>query len=52
MACFGATGWGLDQAGLIARMLAAGQSWGTIQAATGCRRAHLAKVAKRAKAAA
>jgi DNA invertase Pin-like site-specific DNA recombinase len=34
----------------IACMLAAGQSWGTIQAATGCSRATIAKIAKRANA--
>jgi DNA invertase Pin-like site-specific DNA recombinase len=33
----------------IASMLAAGQSWGTIQAATGCSRATIAKIAKRSK---
>jgi len=32
----------------IAQMLAAGQSWTSIQAATGCSRATIAKVAKRA----
>ncbi|WGD53201.1 hypothetical protein QA641_04530 [Bradyrhizobium sp. CB1650] len=32
----------------IGRMLAAGQSWSTIQAATGCSRATIAKIAKRA----
>jgi DNA invertase Pin-like site-specific DNA recombinase len=32
----------------IASMLAAGQSWRTIQAATGCSRATIAKIAKRA----
>jgi DNA invertase Pin-like site-specific DNA recombinase len=32
----------------IAGMLAAGQSWSTIQAATGCSRATIAKIAKRA----
>jgi DNA invertase Pin-like site-specific DNA recombinase len=32
----------------IARMLAAGQSWSTIQSATGCCRATIAKIAKRA----
>ena len=31
----------------IARMLAAGQSWNTIQAVTGCSRATIAKIAKR-----
>jgi DNA invertase Pin-like site-specific DNA recombinase len=31
----------------IARMLAAGQSWSTIQAVTGCSRATIAKIAKR-----
>lgn len=36
----------------IARMLAGGQSWGSIQAVTGCSRATIAKIAKRAKAAA
>lgn len=36
----------------IARMLAAGQSWGSIQAVTGCSRATIAKIAKRVKAAA
>ena len=36
----------------IARMIAAGQSWSTIQAATGCSRATVAKIAKRVKAAA
>jgi DNA invertase Pin-like site-specific DNA recombinase len=35
----------------IARMLAAGQSWGSIQAATGCSRATIAKIAKRSTAA-
>jgi DNA invertase Pin-like site-specific DNA recombinase len=38
-------------AGIIA-MLAAGQSWSAIQAATGCSRATIAKLAKRLKAAA
>jgi uncharacterized protein YerC len=33
-------------------MLAAGQSWGTIQDVTGCSRATIAKIAKRAKQAA
>jgi DNA invertase Pin-like site-specific DNA recombinase len=32
----------------IGRMIAAGQSWSTIQAATGCSRATIAKIAKRA----
>jgi DNA invertase Pin-like site-specific DNA recombinase len=36
----------------IARMLAARQSWGSIQSATGCSRATIAKIAKRLKAAA
>ncbi|MBR0783924.1 recombinase family protein [Bradyrhizobium iriomotense] len=36
----------------IARMLASGQSWGSIQSATGCSRATIAKIAKRVKAAA
>jgi DNA invertase Pin-like site-specific DNA recombinase len=36
----------------IARMLAAGQSWGSIQSATGCSRATIAKIAKRLKQAA
>lgn len=36
----------------IARMIAAGQSWNSIQAATGCGRATIAKIAKRAKVAA
>jgi len=36
----------------IARMLAVGQSWGTIQNATGCSRATIAKIAKRIKQAA
>jgi DNA invertase Pin-like site-specific DNA recombinase len=36
----------------IARMLAAGQSWGTIQNATGCSRATIAKIAKQMKQAA
>jgi DNA invertase Pin-like site-specific DNA recombinase len=36
----------------IARMLAAGQSWGTIQGFTGCSRATIAKIAKRSKVAA
>jgi DNA invertase Pin-like site-specific DNA recombinase len=36
----------------IARMLDAGQSWGSIQRATGCSRATIAKIAKRAKQAA
>jgi DNA invertase Pin-like site-specific DNA recombinase len=31
----------------IARMLAAGQTWGSIQSATGCSRATIAKIAKR-----
>jgi DNA invertase Pin-like site-specific DNA recombinase len=35
----------------IARMIAAGQSWNSIQAATGCSRATIAKIAKREKAA-
>jgi DNA invertase Pin-like site-specific DNA recombinase len=33
-------------------MLAAGQSWGTIQNATGCSRATIAKIAKQMKQAA
>jgi DNA invertase Pin-like site-specific DNA recombinase len=36
----------------IARMIAAGQSWSSIQAATGCSRATIAKIAKRMKQAA
>jgi DNA invertase Pin-like site-specific DNA recombinase len=36
----------------IARMIAAGQSWSSIQAATGCSRATIAKIAKRVKQAA
>jgi DNA invertase Pin-like site-specific DNA recombinase len=36
----------------IARMLDAGQSWGSIQRATGCSRATIAKIAKRFKQAA
>jgi DNA invertase Pin-like site-specific DNA recombinase len=36
----------------IARMLAARQSWGSIQSAAGCSRATIAKIAKRLKAAA
>ena len=36
----------------IARMIAAGQSWNSIQAATGCGRATIAKIAKRNKQAA
>jgi DNA invertase Pin-like site-specific DNA recombinase len=36
----------------ISRMIAAGQSWSSIQAATGCSRATIAKLAKRAKQAA
>jgi DNA invertase Pin-like site-specific DNA recombinase len=36
----------------IARMLAAGQSWGSIQSMTGCSRATIAKIAKRSKQAA
>jgi DNA invertase Pin-like site-specific DNA recombinase len=36
----------------IASMLAAKQSWSSIQAATGCSRATIAKIAKRAKVAA
>ena len=36
----------------IARMITAGQSWNSIQAATGCSRATIAKIAKRVKAAA
>ena len=32
----------------IASMLAAGQCWSSIQAATGCSRATIAKIAKRA----
>jgi DNA invertase Pin-like site-specific DNA recombinase len=36
----------------IAHMLAARQSWGSIQSATGCSRATIAKIAKRLKAAA
>ena len=36
----------------IARMLGAGQSWGSIQSATGCSRATIAKIAKRIKQAA
>jgi DNA invertase Pin-like site-specific DNA recombinase len=33
----------------IARMLAGGQSWGSIQSVTGCSRATIAKIAKRRK---
>jgi hypothetical protein len=33
-------------------MITAGQSWNSIQAATGCSRATIAKIAKRVKAAA
>ena len=36
----------------ISRMIAAGQSWSSIQAATGCSRATIAKIAKRQKQAA
>jgi DNA invertase Pin-like site-specific DNA recombinase len=36
----------------IGRMIAAGQSWSSIQAATGCSRATIAKIAKRLKSAA
>jgi len=36
----------------IGRMIAAGQSWNSIQAATGCSRATIAKIAKRLKQAA
>jgi DNA invertase Pin-like site-specific DNA recombinase len=36
----------------IARMIAAGQSWGAIQRATGCSRATIAKIAKRDRRAA
>jgi DNA invertase Pin-like site-specific DNA recombinase len=36
----------------IASMIAAGQSWSSIQAATGCSRATIAKIARRAKEAA
>ena len=36
----------------IAGMIAAGQSWNTIQSATGCSRATIAKIAKRLKVAA
>ena len=36
----------------IAQMIAAKQSWSSIQAATGCSRATIAKIAKRAKQAA
>ena len=36
----------------IAGMIAAGQSWNTIQSATGCSRATIAKIAKRVKQAA
>ena len=36
----------------IARMIAAKQSWSSIQAATGCSRATISKIAKRAKVAA
>jgi DNA invertase Pin-like site-specific DNA recombinase len=35
----------------IGQMIAAGQSWSSIQAATGCSRATVAKIAKRVKAA-
>jgi DNA invertase Pin-like site-specific DNA recombinase len=35
----------------ISRMITAGQSWSSIQAATGCSRATIAKLAKRMKAA-
>jgi DNA invertase Pin-like site-specific DNA recombinase len=35
----------------IGQMIAAGQSWSSIQAATGCSRATIAKIAKRLKAA-
>jgi DNA invertase Pin-like site-specific DNA recombinase len=41
-----------ERNGGIARMLAAHQSWGSIQSATGCSRATIAKIAKRLKAAA
>jgi hypothetical protein len=34
--------------GACGRMIAAGQSWGSIQAATGCSRDTIAKIAKRA----
>lgn len=36
----------------IASLLAAGQSWGSIQSATGCSRATIAKIAKRVRTAA
>lgn len=36
----------------ISRMISAGQSWTSIQAATGCSRATIAKIAKRTSAAA
>jgi DNA invertase Pin-like site-specific DNA recombinase len=36
----------------IGRMISAGQSWSSIQAATGCSRAQVAKIAKRVRAAA
>jgi DNA invertase Pin-like site-specific DNA recombinase len=36
----------------IARMIESGQSWSSIQAATGCSRATISKIAKRVKQAA
>jgi DNA invertase Pin-like site-specific DNA recombinase len=42
----------IDRNDGIARMLAAGQSWGSIQSVTGCSRATIAKIAKRLKKAA
>lgn len=41
-----------ERNGGTASMLASGASWGVIQAATGCSRATIAKIAKRAKVAA
>jgi DNA invertase Pin-like site-specific DNA recombinase len=40
----------IERNATIARLLAAGQSWSTIQDATGCSRATVAKVAKRNRA--
>lgn len=42
----------VDRNAGIARMLAGGQSWGSIQSVTGCSRATIAKIAKRLKQAA
>jgi DNA invertase Pin-like site-specific DNA recombinase len=42
----------VDRNNSVSQMIVAGQSWSSIQAATGCSRATIAKIAKRAKQAA